>query len=221
MIDLFEKEHNNSQIKRQYELIKMQSDSINESAIELRKLEHDLKNKLTPIAYLVKEEKLDELNEHFDRILGDFSRVSIFKESGILELDGILNSKYNKGKSLGIEFDSYISISDKVNVNGMDLAVIMGNLLDNAIEATSKVMDKWIKFSIKESNGVLLISTENSFDGFVSIKDNEFLTRKEDKKHHGMGFRNIRTIIKKYDGDLDLKYNHNTFKARIVLYEIY
>lgn len=221
MIDLFEREHVNSQIRNKYELIKMQTDNINESTRELRKLEHDLKNKLTPIAYLVKEEKLDQLNRHFESILDDFSKVSIFKESGILELDGLLNAKYNKGKKLGIDFESYISISDKLNVNGMDLAVVMGNLLDNAIEATSKVANRWIKFSIKEVHGVLFISVENSYDGILNIKNNEFLTRKEDKKLHGIGLRNVKTIIEKYDGDLDIKYNYNTFKAIIILYEIY
>lgn len=221
MIGSFEREQNLSNIKNQYDLIKAQTDNIHQSTLELKKLEHDLKNKLTPIAYLVKEEKLDELNEYFNNILEDFSKLSVFKESGILELDGILNSKYKLGKSLGIEFESYISISDQLTIDCMDLAVIMGNLLDNAIEAASKVSYKWIKFSIKEVRGVLFLSVENSFDGFLKIKNNEISTRKNDKSNHGYGLKSVKAIVEKYDGDLDITYNHSSFKVRIILYDIY
>lgn len=221
MIDLFEREQNLSNIKNQYDLIKAQTDNIHQSTLELKKLEHDLKNKLTPIAYLVKEEKLDELNEYFNDILEDFSKLSVFKESGILELDGILNSKYKLGKSLGIEFKSYISISDQFTIDGMDLAVIMGNLLDNAIEAASKVSYKWIKFSIKEVRGVLFLSVENSFDGYLKIKNNEISTRKNDKSNHGYGLKSVKAIVENYDGDIDITYNHSSFKVRIILYDIY
>ena len=63
---LFEKQQSNVQLENHYNLIKSQSNAINSSTEELRRLEHDLKNKLTPISYMAKEGKFTELKEHLD-----------------------------------------------------------------------------------------------------------------------------------------------------------
>lgn len=155
MISLFEKQQSNARLENQYNLIKSQSDAINSSTDELRRLEHDLKNKLASISYMAKEGKLSELNEHIDNIIGDLSSASVFKGTDIPELDGIINMKLRESKKRDIDLNIKVSISPSANVNGMDLAVIVGGLLDNAIEATSKVSNKWIKLLIKDRKSVV------------------------------------------------------------------
>ena len=219
LTSLFEREYHNSQVERQYELIKFQSDNINASSEKLRQFEHDLKNKLTPIYFMAKEENFEELNSHIQSIIGEFSIMEIFKDSGVLELDSILNVKFSEGEKIGIDFQKKITKISNEIVNGLDLAVIVGNLLDNAIEATSKVSSKWIDIKIKEVYEVVYISIENSFDGVLKEKDGRLLTRKSNERRHGMGLRNVQTIIKKYDGDMKITYTPATFKVSIILYK--
>lgn len=220
MISLFEKQQSNARLENQYNLIKSQSDAINSSTDELRRLEHDLKNKLASISYMAKEGKLSELNEHIDNIIGDLSSASVFKGTDIPELDGIINMKLRESKKRDIDLNIKVSISPSANVNGMDLAVIVGGLLDNAIEATSKVSNKWIKLLINNRYEVVYVSVENSFDGNVLEKDGELLTTKAEKKGHGIGLESIRMVMKKYDGDMDIKYTSATFKNSVMLYSI-
>lgn len=220
MILLFEKQQSNVQLENHYNLIKSQSNAINSSTEELRRLEHDLKNKLTPISYMAKEGKFTELKEHLDNIIGDLSSASIYKDTQIPELDGILNMKLRESKKQNINLDIKLSINKDANINGMDLALIVGTLLDNAMEATSKVSDKWINLIINNAYEVVYVSVENSYNGVVLLKNGELLTTKADKKGHGIGLMSIRKVIKKYDGEMDIKYTNSTFKNSVMLYSI-
>lgn len=171
------------------------------------------------LTFIYKEENFEELNSHIQSIIGEFSIMEIFKDSGVLELDSILNVKFSEGEKIGIDFQKKITKISNEIVNGLDLAVIVGNLLDNAIEATSKVSSKWIDIKIKEVYEVVYISIENSFDGVLKEKDGRLLTRKSNERRHGMGLRNVQTIIKKYDGDMKITYTPATFKVSIILYK--
>ena len=218
ILNLFEEKSNAISLEKQYELIRTQSENIEKSADELRRLEHDLKNKLTPIAFMVKDENIDQASEYIQDIMAEFSSKRVLKSSGITELDSIINIKMIKCDDLDIEFEYEISPMEKAFVNNMDLAVMAGILLDNAIEATLKVSQKWIKADIRIVKGVLIIEIENTFDGVVKKDGNRFLTRKENKEYHGMGIRNIESILKKYDGEITFDYTGNVFKALVIVY---
>lgn len=218
ILNLFEEKYNNISLEKQYELIKTQSENIEKSADELRRLEHDLKNKLTPIAFMVKDENIDQVSEYIQEIMAEFSSKRILKSSGVTELDSIINIKMNKCGDLDIEFEYEISPIENAFVNNMDLAVMAGILLDNAIEATLKFSQKWIKADIRIVKSVLIIEIENTFDGVIKKNGNRFLTRKENKEYHGMGIRNIESILKKYDGEITFDYTGNVFKALVIVY---
>lgn len=218
ILNLFEEKYNNISLEKQYELIKTQSENIEKSADELRRLEHDLKNKLTPIAFMVKDENIDQVSEYIQKIMAEFSSKRILKSSGVTELDSIVNIKMNKCGDLDIEFEYEISPIENAFVNNMDLAVMAGILLDNAIEATLKFSQKWIKADIRIVKSVLIIEIENTFDGVIKKNGNRFLTRKENKEYHGMGIRNIESILKKYDGEITFDYTGNVFKALVIVY---
>lgn len=218
ILNLFEEKYNNISLEKQYELIKTQSENIEKSADELRRLEHDLKNKLTPIAFMVKDENIDQVSEYIQKIMAEFSSKRILKSSGVTELDSIINIKMNKCGDLDIEFEYEISPIENAFVNNMDLAVMAGILLDNAIEATLKFSQKWIKADIRIVKSVLIIEIENTFDGVIKKNGNRFLTRKENKEYHGMGIRNIESILKKYDGEITFDYTGNVFKALVIVY---
>ncbi len=128
--------------------------------------------------------------------------------------------KLRESKKQNINLDIKLSINKDANINGMDLALIVGTLLDNAMEATSKVSDKWINLIINNAYEVVYVSVENSFDGNVLEKNGELLTTKSEKKGHGIGLESIRRVMKKYNGDMDIKYTNSIFKTSVMLYSV-
>ncbi len=217
ILELFEEKYNSISLENQYELIKIQNENIEKSSKNLRKLEHDLRNKLTPIAFMAKDENIN-ISGYIDEIMKEFSEKTIVKSSGITELDSIINIKMNKAESLLIDFSYDICPIEDSPISAMDLAVIVGNLLDNAIEATLKTSNKWIKTDIRITKGVLIIEIENSFDGTVKKSGENFITRKEDKRIHGMGITNIKYILKKYDGEIEFSYSGMIFRVLVLVY---
>lgn len=218
IINLFIDKTDAASLQKQYDLIKIQNENIEKSADKLRRLEHDLKNKLTPIAFMVKDENMTQISGYLQDIMAEFSTETILKSCGINELDGILNMKMNKCEDLKIVVEHEISHIKNPVLNNMDLAVIVGILLDNAIEATSKVNKKKIKMDIRSVKGVLIIEIENTFEGMVIKKRNRFMTRKKNKEFHGMGIKNIENILEKYDGEIKLNYSGNIFKSLVIVY---
>ena len=95
-----------------------------------------------------------------------------------------------------------------------DLCVVLGNMLDNAIEASEKVTDRWINVSIGLRKNGLVIVVENSFDGIIkkNIHGN-IISIKENKEHHGYGLKSIRKTVEKYDGELVVEIRGNIFRA--------
>lgn len=217
MLELFEEKYNSISVQNRYELIKIQNENIEKSSKNLRKLEHDLRNKLTPIALVAKDKNIN-ISDYIDEIMREFSEKIILKSSGITELDSIINIKMNKAESFSIDFSYDIEPIEDSPISAMDLAVIAGNLLDNAIEATLKTSKKWIKIDIRITNEVLIIEVENSFDGIIKKSRENFITRKEDKEFHGMGITNIKEILKKYDGEIEFSYSGMIFRALVLVY---
>ena len=102
-----------------------------------------------------------------------------------------------------------------------DIAVILGNLLDNALDAVPRSADKTLKLDIRYDRQALFIHIENTYDGIVicADKDGETLpaTRKSGGSH-GHGLKNIARCIAKYDGHMDISHEGSIFSAAILLY---
>jgi sensor histidine kinase regulating citrate/malate metabolism len=90
-------------------------------------------------------------------------------------------------------------------------------LLDNALDAVSKVEDKRIKLDIEYSRESLFIQVENTFDGVVKYDDKHISTRKIGGEH-GPGLKNIRKSVEKYNGHIDITHDENIFTATVLLY---
>ena len=99
--------------------------------------------------------------------------------------------------------------------------MILGNLLDNAIEASSKVENnRTIDIRIKYKNDILFIYVNNSFDGSIVYEGEKIKTTKKNKENHGIGLNNIEKILKKYDGTMKVYHTENRFHVDILMYRV-
>ncbi len=128
-------------------------------------------------------------------------------------ISALLHHKHKKCVEAGIEFSFEMQAPKKVEIEEVDLVGLMGNLLDNAIEANQKIVNahKYIKITSMEQAGVWSIKIENAKISKESAQKQNFKTTKEDKINHGFGMKNMKRIVDKYDGTMNIKEEKESF----------
>lgn len=208
--------------KQELDLYSRYIDEKENIMIRFRKARHDLKNQFIYLMGLCEEKEYDELNSFLSNLIErePFDGLTI-ADSNNLVVDAIINYKYGIAKRNGIEFQVKLEIPTKINIENTDFCIILGNTLDNAIEANSGLNCKkpYIKLIIKWDRNNLIIIVENSFDGIIRKNDTgKFLTIKNDIENHGFGLDSIQKAVDKYHGLLKTNIKDNIFILKIVLY---
>lgn len=184
-----------------------------------KSIHHDIKNHLSIVREYIqvgeREKAINYLDQFNKEVYGD-EKLS---KSGNIDIDSILNYKLNEA----IKNDISVSIESKlpsdINVSSLDIVVVLGNLLDNAIEANSKITgEKEIDVKIRYQNNILFIHIENTFDSALIYHGDRIRTSKEDRANHGIGLKNIEKIIEKYNGLMNIHHKDNKFNTDIIMY---
>lgn len=192
------------------------------SVKEFRRAKHDLNNQLIYLKKLLEEEKYDELEEYLGIIITQepFNNLLIANTDNSV-IDALVNYKYTLAQNHGIDFHIKLDVPTTLPFANSDICVILGNALDNAIEANIRLKDNnhYIKFLMRMDQRNLIISIENSFNGDIRTnKQGKMLTVKEDVDNHGIGMDSIRKAAEKYHGYVITECECNIFKLKIVLY---
>ncbi|MDE6433100.1 MAG: GHKL domain-containing protein [Lachnospiraceae bacterium] len=182
----------------------------------LRSLRHDMNNHIGVMNGLVHAKQYDALEEYIHEIYHDISPANEFIFTHNKALSALLYNKMLNTKLKGIEFDPVIRITN-CNIATKDICSLLGNLLDNAIEAAEKAEDhKYIELVMSKKNNCYIIQCNNTFrDIPIKINDN-FITSKKSKDFHGIGIKNIKSIVNKYSGSLLISYT-DLFRVEIIL----
>ena len=181
---------------------------------EIRQMRHNMKSIcIGTIAELKSgkiENAIEELNKNID-IIEKSSRVI---DTGHPAIDAVIENKLNKCNELNIKTNITYYYKNNVNINEIEIAVIIGNILDNAIEACQKLnnKDKEIWGLLSADNKNLIINIKNTTNIL-----NDFKTSKKDKKSHGYGLRSISHIAEKYNGYAKFSFEDNIFTSYIIL----
>ena len=160
------------------------------------------------------------MKEYFSILLEEkLSVKNSFVTTGNETLDGILNYKIQTIKELGADIKLNIHIPTKLNIETFDLVVVMGNLLDNSIRAL-KNQDKGIfSLELNYNKGILFLNIKNSYKGYINKKNSSFITTKLNSDGlHGIGLDNVKIIVEKYFGEIDIKTENNIFDVEIIMY---
>lgn len=184
---------------------------------ETRKIIHDFKNHLYTMSIAYESGRIDiaqNIKEQFYKEC-DNVKMNFMTGSGILDI--ILNDKANKSKQLDIKFDFKMDDIDIGWIKEFDLITIIGNLLDNAIEANenSNLDDKYININIYQKNEMFILNIKNSCINKLEIKQTNIKSTK--KNHTGFGIKNIKSAIKTYDGDFNIEIKNNECNTIIYL----
>lgn len=198
--------------------------SLLELTASLRLFKHDVQHHLDAIKYISHNGSTSELDDYISNFIGEINDAHKFISSGNTAIDSVLTSKIPLAESLGISVTYSLSIPDEFNINPVNITTILGNLWNNSIEACEKLhtcnnssISPIIDFYIKPIQNMLLISIENTFDGYVSKNENGiYMSTKTDNNNHGFGLQRVIDITKKNDGFIDITTNDNMFCVHIM-----
>lgn len=183
---------------------------------EIRHIRHDIKQQLATVSGLQFDGKYDEAQKYISAVTNGIEQIEIFVDAGNDFINAILNSKLSIAKSKGIEV--LCNFSGKIDyISEYDLCSLIGNVLDNAIEAAEKVCGAVIEVSLFSDKHKLILTVSNSISQSVLNENTELKTTKSEPELHGFGVRSIRSIAKKYDGIVDFYEEDLTFFCRVVL----
>ncbi len=195
-----------------------QFEVMKESQSRIRALRHDMKNHMLALEGLAKSAKQDKVIEYLMSIQEFMKNPSEHIYTGNEALDSLLNYKLQRAKEELKKVETDIVLPEKMNLHSFDFNVIVGNLLDNAIAASIRTDERFLKLCIRMENGILFLYMANSCMG---IPEGGCEIRRLSEKSlagHGIGLTNVQRIVEKYHGDMEMHCKDNHMETEIMLY---
>jgi sensor histidine kinase regulating citrate/malate metabolism len=203
----------------QNDLITKHCDEVQNIYRQMRGWRHDYHNHIqTMKAHLVLGQ-LNELSEYLGKLDNDLTSVDTVIKTGNVMVDAILNSKISLAVSRKINVNIKATVPGELKVSEIDLCVIIGNLLDNAMEACLKQPDeaeRFIRVYIGIFKEQLYISVSNSVGGEIKKSGKTYLSTK-DSATHGFGLMRVDKIAQKYSGYINRQNEDAVFATEVML----
>lgn len=183
---------------------------------QIQDIKHDMKNRLIALLDAAEQGGSGAIKDKLQDMLGDIRLAEEIIYSANPVLNSILKVKSAKAKEKGIRMEINVLVPQKISIEIGDMGVLYGNLLDNAIEACSRVDQekRIIKVETKYQEGKLLLKIVNSK---MPIENPKLTTSKKDKRKHGRGIRSVRKVAEKYGGNLLLNDGGENFETVLLL----
>lgn len=205
-------------IEYQNRLLQKQVQEVQNIYQIMRGWRHDYHNHLQSMKAYVEMGRYDRLGEYLALLEEDLDQVNQLIESGNVNLDAILNSKISLALKNGIEMDYKAVCPAKLTISDIDLCALIGNLIDNAVEACEKIPEgerRYIRLYIGTFKKQFYISVTNATNETVRKMDSEYITKK--RGNHGHGLKRINLVVEKYEGYINRQNEPGVFVTEIML----
>ena len=181
---------------------------------------HDWINELIALKNEIEDENKDVVLQNIDRIIQNCQFGEAISDTGNKCIDALINVKYTTAKEKGIDFILKIFIPEELPINQCDMGIVLGNILDNAIEATEKCNSsaKKIEIIMGIKKEALVLVVKNPLAGSLKRnKDGKLLSTKEDSKRHGYGINSVIKVARKYNGDVIIEEEGGEFVITVTM----
>lgn len=194
-----------------------QLDTIMKTENKIRGLQHDMKHHIIQLELMAKQNGQSDIEEYLQNMADFMSNPEELVHTGNLDIDSVLNYMISKAKQVLKEVNVKVNIPSDI-ASHFNINVIIGNLLENAIEAAVNTENKILDIDIHYKQGVLYLDISNSYSNKVTVKEHRFLTSKEDDHKHGIGLDNVKKMVEEHNGVLQFCYDENMFRVKIMMY---
>ncbi len=216
----------NRQVEAEKELAKLKSEqaellerdytNLNRAYQVNARLFHDLHNHIGVLRQFLTHEKYEEAVRYLNELQAPVRNLTATVWTGDETADYLINSKAAAAEADGIRFHVQVEFPRRTNIRSVDLCAILGNLLDNAIEAARQVPDpsgRTVTLTVRRIHQMLVIKVENSFAASPVRENGELKTTKTGGGLHGWGLKSAQTAAEKYDGMVQAGVSGKVFRA--------
>ena len=206
--------------ERQYEQqIKSQSKHLDEILVmqkQLKSFRHDMENHWIALKGYFENGDYDNGIRYIKKINGSLEAIDTI-DTGNVALDAIISSKKALADEKNIRFEFTVQVPEQLPIEAADICVILGNALDNAVEACERIKDgdKYIRISIIYEGDSILCKIENSAPKAKKIS---LKTSKADRDNHGFGLENIKQALSKYNHLLKIDTEESAFVLSFIIF---
>lgn len=198
-------------------ILKKQRDEVENVYNTMRGWRHDYHNHMQTLKAYLSMNQIEEIGKYLDHLEEDLDSIDIAIRTGNTSVNAILSSKISIAQKMAINVNCKATVPGELKITDVHLCAIIGNLLDNAIEACQKIQspNRFIRVYIGTFKQQLYISVQNSTESTRRKKLTELITSK--KGEHGLGLKRVDKIVAQYDGFVNRKNEPGIFATEIML----
>lgn len=185
---------------------------------QMRTWRHDYKNHLQVMKAHLDLGEYEELSEYILHLDQELTHISRVIETGNLALDAILNGKIAMARAKQIEVNVKVVLPPRLAVAEYDLCILLGNLLDNAIEGCESQGEgesRFLRIYVGVLRDQLYLSVSNSHSVRVRKEGDRYLSTKASNR--GLGLLSIDSIVGRYNGYVNRKNDESVFATEVLL----
>lgn len=206
-------QHTNRLMEQNYQLL-------HEDMKENAKRMHDFHHHLKAILGLAESAGDEQVANYVRDLLKISFREAKLCRCGNDVIDAILNCSAAEAQKQQTRFQYTVTLSKNLPVAPVDLCAVLGNQIENALEACRSIPDtdaRFVKINLTQKAGFLIFCVENSAKSDPFSADGTLRSEKETDGHHGLGIKNIRDTAEKYNGRLKNSYEAQVFRSEVLL----
>ena len=179
------------------------------------KLYHDLHNHIEAIYQTLKQGEVEAALQYCEDLRTPMKEIAETVWTGDRAVDYLISSKVALAEQRQVRTKVNIEFPRNTNIRNVDLTTILGNLLDNAVEAAGTAPEhmRFLNLTIRRINDMLIIKVENGCGHAPVQEEGRLLTSKKDASMHGFGLKSVRTAVERYDGSVDTDYAGGVFRS--------
>ena len=181
------------------------------------RLRHDMKNHIIALTALSRNKEWEKIEDYLKNMEG-----VVLDTGGDLTgnkvVDALLYQKRKQAEGEAIKWECDMQMPKGCCINEFDLCVLMGNILDNALEACGRMQkdeSRFINIQAKTVKKCFLIEVKNSMDR--TEKFTEGFTNKSDSQEHGIGLLNVGDVVHSYNGVMNVEVKNGIFVISILM----
>ena len=176
---------------------------------QVRIIRHDFRHHIHALLYMDKEQQVKYLKNLQKEL--ETSEQKIFCENQAV--NGLIQEYAVRAEKAGISFTARLDLSAHIPIDDLTLCIVIGNLLENAMEASKKMeKDSFIRIQARMDGDHLLMLVENAYNGSIQEKNGNILSSKKDG---GLGMLSIQRILNRPGDEFDVYFNDDTFTAMV------
>lgn len=185
-----------------------------------REEKHNFVNELIVLKDSIEHGEKEKALEEIKRLIHGFPIESKISNCGNSTVDALINFKNITAEKAGVKLRLKIFIPEKLPINPCDLGVVMGNAIDNAIEAAEKCTagDKFVEITMGVKKEALVFIIKNPFQNELrEDKQGNLLSTKRDKNRHGYGVKSMKRVVEKYQGEVLIEAENQMFVMTVIM----